>query len=198
MQAVEKSTLCISCVFVYNTSPIAIRTFFCYSFVYVIHIYSQTKEKKTRSRFFKASSFARWKKCFKTKACEGKKAPYFLTRFVDTHAMLPKKYKLSTSFFKEVRVVRQAPIKAISLPLGRVFFYRSLFLYSRFSFIVSNTLCKNIVARNAYKRLLYSGVQRLGLHIISGFDVVVRVYSNTDDPYFLEEQIIKIKNEMIL
>lgn len=198
MQVVENSTMCISCAFVYNASPIAIRLFFCYCFVYVIHIYSQTKEKKARSRFFKASAFARWKECFKTKAREGKKAPYFLTPFVDIHVMLPKKHKLPTSFFKEVRVARQAPIKIISLPLGRVSFYWSSFLYSRFSFIVPNALCKNIVARNAYKRLLYDCVQKLGLHMIPGFDVVVRVYSNTDDPYSLEKQVIKIKNEMIL
>lgn len=86
--------------------------------------------------------------------------------------MLARRYKLPSSFFKEVRRAHVRPVQSITRESCYVRCYTSSLPHARIACIVQNAAFKNVVRRNAFRRKFYEEAQRVGLHRIPGYDLV--------------------------
>lgn len=111
--------------------------------------------------------------------------------------MLPSKYRLSTSFFKEIAQQERKPDQVVSSKYFSAKIYFSRNDFSRFAVVANSSSFKKAVLRNRLRRIVYEILRKGDFFKKPGLDVVVVLrpqasFLNQETRKELEEEIKKI------
>ena len=87
--------------------------------------------------------------------------------------MLSKRYRLPTSFFKEIVRERKKPAETLSNTLFLAKIYTSPNNYSRFEVVVSSANFKKATERNCLRRTVYEILRKDGFYKKPNQDIVL-------------------------
>ncbi|MFA6136207.1 MAG: ribonuclease P protein component [Candidatus Paceibacterota bacterium] len=95
--------------------------------------------------------------------------------------MLPKKYRLTVGFFKNLVTENKKPNKIIDVGIFSAKVYSSGNKFSRFAVVMSSANFKKATERNRLRRMVYEIINKKEIHKLQGRDFV----------FFLRKKILK-------